>query len=378
MAEAHGRERTLGGTSEMTTSPTPAADSGQLRIAPDWLTDVLRAADVTDGVVQQVEIRPLDVASAVGELARLSLTYKSDGVEGPSTIIAKAPGSTETQRAMDAAMGLFARERFVYGELASALPVRLPRCYYAGSADGEEPMLLEDLRDLRMGDQVEGLDRVDAECLVEVLADMHARFWEQDPPGGDPSRLVSWTDPVFGAMLTQLVTSGVEALRARYAGRVGSSVLDAIEELAPDWANVLSRCAEGPQTFVHNDFRLDNIFFESDGEPVVIDWQLAGRCRGTQDVAYLLSGSMATDRLRDCWEQLLERYHAGLLAAGVRGYDLEKCRFHYRQSLLYTLAPGIALLGQMQLAGGDARGLADTLVLRTLTHADELDAFGTL
>jgi hypothetical protein len=74
----------------------------------------------------------------------------------------------------------------------------------------------------------------------------------------------------------------------------------------------------------------------------------------------------------------VERYHARLVANGVTGYDFRQCRFHYRQSLLYTLAPGIAMLGQMQLAGGDARGLADTLVLRTLTHAAELDALSTL
>jgi aminoglycoside phosphotransferase (APT) family kinase protein len=239
-------------------------------------------------------------------------------------------------------------------------------------------MLLEDLRGLRMGDQVVGLDRGDAERLVDVLADMHAAFWEVEPPGGDASRLVSWTDPVLGAMVTQLVTSGVATLRERYQGRVAAGVLDAIEEVAPDWGKVLARCAEGPQTFVHNDFRLDNVFFDQDGEPVVIDWQLAGRCRGTQDLAYLLSGSMATEALHDCWDSLVRRYHARLSAAGVRGYDLEQCRFHYRQSLLYTVAPGIAMLGQMQLAGGDARGLADTLVLRTLTHAADLDAFATL
>jgi aminoglycoside phosphotransferase (APT) family kinase protein len=239
-------------------------------------------------------------------------------------------------------------------------------------------MLLEDLRGLRMGDQVAGLHRADAERLVDGLADLHAAFWESGPPGGDASRLVSWTDPVLGAMLTQLVTSGVAALRQRYEGRVAPGVLDAIEEVAPDWATVLRRCAEGPQTFVHNDFRLDNIFFEPDGEPVVIDWQLAGRCRGTQDLAYLLSGSMATDALRECWDLLVRRYHARLSAAGVGGYDLDECRFHYRQSLLYTVAPGIAMLGQMQLGGGDARGLADTLILRTLTHAAELDAFATL
>lgn len=68
---------------------------------------------------------------------------------------------------------------------------------------------------------------------------------------------------------------------------------------------------------------------------------------------------------------------ARLSAAGIRGYDLDQCRFHYRQSLLYTLAPE-SRLGRMQLRGGDARRLADTLVLRTLTHASSLDAFATL
>jgi len=265
----------------------------------------------------------------------------------------------------------------VYAELASALPVRLPRCYYPGDPGRQEPMLLEDLQGLRAGDQVTGLDRADAERLIDVLASLHAAYWEAGPPGDDASRLVSWADPALGAMLTQLVTSGVTALRQRYAERVPARILTAIANAAPNWADVLRRCADGPQTFVHNDFRLDNIFFQPDGQPVVIDWQLAGRCRGTQDLAYLLSGSMPTDTLRDCWDVLLRRYHARLSAAGVRGYDLHQCRFHYRQSLLYTLAPGIAMLGQMQLRG-DTRGLADTLVLRTLTHASDLDAFATL
>jgi hypothetical protein len=248
-------------------------------IGPGWLTDVLRAAGVTKAAVWHIETHPLGVASAAGELARLSLTFEPMRQPGPVTIIAKAPGRGPTQRAMDAAMGLFARERFVYAELASALPVRLPRCYHVGDQGKNEPMLLEDLGALRAGDQVTGLDQADAERLIDVLAELHAAFWESGPPGGDPSRLVSWTDPALGAMLTQLVTSGVAALRQRYAGRAPAPILTAIAEAARDWAAVLRRCAEGPQTLVHNDFRLDNIFFQPDGQPVIIDWQLAGRCR---------------------------------------------------------------------------------------------------
>ena len=342
-------------------------------VTPEWLTDAM----AVDGAVQGVETAPMDVASAAGELARLTLTYEPASA-GPATVIAKAPGTGEIQQAMNAAMGLFSRERYVYAEVADALPVRLPRCYYAGDEQRQAPTLLEDLAHLRMGDQVAGLTQTDAERLVDVMAEMHVAFWETDPPGGDAGCLVSWADPTFAAMLTQLVTSGVGTLRQLYEGRVATGVLDAIEQAAPDWGKVLLRCSEGPQTFVHNDFRLDNVFFEPDGTPVVIDWQLAGRCRGTQDLAYLLSGSMAIDALRDAWEPLVARYHERLLAGGVTDYDLDECRFHYRQSLLYTVAPGIAMLGQMALAGGDERGLADTLVLRTLTHAAELDAFATL
>lgn len=362
----------------MTPASTAPAGSWIDAITPRWLTMVLRAAAVAEAAVLEIQTRPVGVASAAGDLARLSLAYEPGRPPGPATIIAKAPGAGPAQRAMETAMGLFARERYVYAELASALPVRLPRCYYPGNQGRQEPLLLEDLQALRAGDQVAGLGRADAERLTDVLAGLHAAFWETGPPGGDARRLVSWADPTLGAMLTQLVTSGVAALCQRYAGRAPDAILTAIQDTAPDWAAVLRRCAEGPQTFVHNDFRLDNIFFQPDGEPVVIDWQLAGRCRGTQDLAYLLSGSMPTDTLRDYWDVLLRRYHAGLAAAGVRGYDLQQCRFHYRQSLLYTLAPGIAMLGQMHLHGGDARGLADTLVLRTLTHASDLDAFATL
>jgi len=362
----------------MTPASTTPTGSWIDAITPRWLTTVLRAAGVAQATVRHVETRPLAVASAAGDLARLSLTFESGRAPGPATIVAKAPGTGPAQRAMEAAMGLFARERYVYANLAGGLPVRLPRCYYPGDPDEQEPLLLEDLAALRAGDQVTGLSHADAERLIDVLAGLHAAFWESGSPGGDAGRLVRWTDPALASMLTQLVTSGVTALRQRYADRIPAQILHQIADTAPNWAAVLRRCAEGPQTFVHNDFRLDNIFFQPDGQPVVIDWQLAGRCRGTQDLAYLLSGSMPTDELRESWDMLLRRYHARLSVAGVRGYGLEECRFHYRQSLLYTLAPGIAMLGQMQVRGDDARGLADTLVLRTLTHASDLDAFATL
>ena len=218
----------------MTPASPTAAGSWIDAITPRWLTTVLRGADVAEAAVLDIETRLLGVASAAGDLARLSLVYEPGRPPGPATIIAKAPGSGPAQRAMESAMGLFAREHYVYAELASALPVRLPRCYYPGDPGKQEPLLLEDLQGLRAGDQVTGLGRADAERLIDVLAGLHAAYWEAGPPGGDAGRLVSWADPALGAMLTQLVTSGVAALRQRYAGRVPAVILTVIRSPPPD------------------------------------------------------------------------------------------------------------------------------------------------
>jgi phosphotransferase family enzyme len=348
--------------------------SGQIpkalaRLDATWFTRVLQSP------VVDVTVEPLQIAGAAGELGRVLLEYETEEAPGPRSVIAKFRGTSETQQAMDAALGIFARERRFYAEAAPSLPLATPVCFHAGDGD-ESPLLLEDLRDLRMGDQVAGLGLPDAERLIDVLADLHATFWEKPIPG-DAGWTVSLRDPMFAGMLTQLITSGLPALKERYAGRVPDDVLAALEGAAPSWAEVLARCDEGPRTLVHNDCRLDNLFFRPDGTPVFIDWQLTGHTRGTQDVAYLLSGSLQPDVLRGAWEGLLRRYHERLGARGVAGYSFDECRRHYRQSLLYTLAPGVAMLGAMAIAG-DERGLADALVLRTLTHAAELDAFATL
>ena len=46
-------------------------------VGPGWLTDVLRAAGAAEAAVRHVEARPLAVASAAGDLARLSLAFES-------------------------------------------------------------------------------------------------------------------------------------------------------------------------------------------------------------------------------------------------------------------------------------------------------------
>jgi hypothetical protein len=338
-----------------------------------WFTRVLRAGGHSVAAVTDVAAAALTFAGNSADIARFTLSYVSGGAPGPGSVIAKIKGVRPTQVAMEAAMGLYEREARFYTELAPDVPLRAPRCYYAGDGT-EEPLLLEDLGGLRAGDQMRGLTVADAEALMDALGDFHAAYWEA--PAIRADWVASPAEGVFAEMIVHLVGSGVPALRARYQGRVADEVLDAVARIAPRWRELLSLCAQGPRTLVHNDCRLDNIFFDEDGAPVLVDWQLLARTRGTQDVGNLLAGSMDSADLRQNWEALLRRYHARLVARGVRRYGWEECRAHYRQNILYPLGAGIALLGNLD--NGDSRGLGDVIVLRTLAHCADLDSFSIL
>jgi hypothetical protein len=310
---------------------------------------------------------------ATTDMARLRVTYADDGDPGPSTLIAKLRGLRDVQRQMDLAMGLFEREARFYATFAGEVPVRTPRCWFVGDGD-TTPLLLEDLGGQRMGDQMQGMTVADAEATVDALADLHAAFWESDRLA--QPWLASPAEGVFAAMISQLVASGAPALAERYSDHVRGEVMSAIVERAPAWTGILARLVEGPQTLIHNDARLDNLFFSDDGIPCLIDWQVVARGRGTQDVGNLLAGSMDGDDLSAHWERLLRRYHDKLVACGVSGYSYDQCVEHYRQSVVYPLGAGMALLGAMDI--GDGRGLGDRIVTRCLRHISELESFKLL
>jgi hypothetical protein len=225
-----------------------------------------------------------------------------------------------------------------------------------------------------MGDQMDGMTLVDAESTLYALADLHSAFWQSERL--TETWLASPAEGAYAAMIGKLVLSGVPTLADRYSDHVPAEVMSAIVDRAPSWTEILAQLVEGPQTLIHNDARLDNMFFDGDGSPCLIDWQLVARSRGTQDIGNLLAGSMDADDLSAHWERLLRGYHDRLVANGVTGYTYNDCVEHYRQSIVYPLGAGMALLGDMDI--GDGRGLGDRIVTRCLRHVSELDSFKAL
>jgi Ecdysteroid kinase-like family len=343
------------------------------RLDRAWLDGVLREGGHISGSVASVRVEQVAFSGATTDMARLHITYVEADATGPHSLVAKIRGTKAVQAQMDQAMGLFERERRFYTEFADHVPVRTAGLFYAGDGDNA-PLLLQDLGGMRMGDQQHALSVADAAAMMDTLAALHATFWRA--PDLSAEWLVSPTEPVYCQMIAQVVASGAPVVAERFSGQVSDATLAAVTAAAKDWGHVLQRCAEGPQTLTHNDCRLDNIFFDGSGVPYLIDWQVPARTRGTQDVANLLAGSMNSDDLSDHWKDLLARYHEGLRAGGVSDYSKDQCLEHYRQSIIYPLGQGMALLGALDT--GDGRGLGEISVLRCLKHIEELDALATL
>lgn len=342
-----------------------------------WLDGVLRDAGHNQSKVTDLRVEPVALSGATTDMARLRITYADVG-GGPESLVAKIRGGKPVQVQMDQAMGLFERERRFYTEFAARVPVRTADLFYAGDGD-TTPLILQDLGELRMGNQQHGLAVDDAAAMMDNLAALHAHFWQS--PDLEAGWLVSPTEAVYRQMIAQVVASGASAVAERFAGQVSDDTLATVVDAAQEWDHVLTRCAEGPKTLTHNDCRLDNIFFDGPPSasaitPYLIDWQVPAVTRGTQDVANLLAGSMNIDDLAQHWKPLVIRYHDGLLAGGVSGYSREQCLQHYRQSVVYPLGQGLAMLGALDT--GDGRAVGEISVLRCLRHIEALDAFATL
>ena len=111
----------------------------------------------------------------------------------------------------------------------------------------------------------------------------------------------------------------------------------------------------GPQTLLHADPRLDNMFFGTD-EVALIDWQLILRGRGVADLCYLIGSSMEIPDQQRHWERLVRRWYDAVVAGGITDYSWEQALHDYRESLLSLLSGPMSLVGTFN--AGNERGAA--------------------
>jgi hypothetical protein len=157
--------------------------------------------------------------------------------------------------------------------------------------------------------------------FLDHMAAMHAEFWgageeiEVIPVMHRYLELSPWiaeTEAALGSsqLVPRLVGQGW-ALLADVAPRAAAVV----GPLSVDPGPLVEALERTPQTFVHGNWKLDNLGTDADERTVVLDWESSGRGAALSDLAWYLS--INCRRLPQSKEAAIQAYRAALERRGV-------------------------------------------------------------
>jgi hypothetical protein len=318
----------------MVTEPLPAAAD------PEQLTNAFRRA----GVRAEGRVRTVEVASSrptiLSHIFRLRLTYEEgDGVAaGPASVILKT--GPRDGRAVRSTAGR--QEVAFYTQVAAAMPSGLvPRCFDAhwDAETNAWHLLLEDLTDSHEHPTTWPLPPTQAQCeaILRARARLHAAWWD-DPRLG--VSVGSWRD---AAGMDALLRGFAEEF-TRFADRLGDRLPAERRDLYARFIDAAPRLAgrigsRRDLTIVHGDAHVWNCLLPREGgdDVRIFDWDSWNIGVATNDLAYMMAMHWYPDLRRQMEQPLLDRYHAALVAHGVRGYDRRMLDEDYRWSVLWLL-----------------------------------------
>jgi len=343
-------------------------------VTPESVTDSWLAAEL------KREVRDLKVtsfgegASIIGQVTRA--TFISAGER--QSVIIKFPSAAPENRGVAIHYNMYGREVDFYRGYAAQIPVRVPECLAVefNPESHDFVLVLEDLAGYRLGDQVEGASLEDARAAVTAIARMHAATWNLNLSG-----LVSHNNPAQVEGMQAGFELGWPVVLEKFKALIPEAALAKGSRMPANVGPLLDQMTQGPQSMIHADVRLDNLFFGSDpdtAEIALIDWQSVCSCCGEQDLAYFLTQSLSPELLRAEGDGLIERYHCELLANGVSNYSLADCRSRYRISATYLMCYAVVISGTLDLGNERGAALGAALLGRCLAALDDLDAFDLL
>ena len=353
--------------------------AGPHELTPQWLTHALRqTGTLTNATVGSFDAEMIaEGVGLLGQLARVSLRYEGSDAGAPRSLIAKFPAASEENRELASLFRFYEREVRFYEEIADEVELRTPRRYYStiSLATGEYVLLLEDLAPARVGDQLVGCSREEAELAIRELAKFHATWW--DSPRLEEIDWMPYINDPVNKSAEESYQNAWDPFLERFGDRLPQSVLPTAERLASNAANLLDQLAEPPRTIAHADYRADNLFFATPegGDPLaVIDWQISSRGRGVSDVAYFMSQSVQLEERRASEKDLLRTYHLTLMENGVRGYDFDQCLHDYRVGTLFGLVYPVISGGTLDLGNQRGVALVTAMLERSVAAIVDLDA----
>jgi thiamine kinase-like enzyme len=301
------------------------------QITPAWISQAFASRHPG---AEAVSVAVVDAHSGTTGRARLRVAWKPPA-DAPTAVFAKLAPTDPIQREMVISTGMGKREARFYAELASDVPVRVPKPYGSrwNEAGSAYLMLMEDVgaSGCRFPTWKDPAVPRYASGMMESLAQLHAHF--QQSPRFD--RDLAWIEPPMRSTIGPLLTKA--ALEA-----FGDDMPASFHEMARIYIDhtqaFCDRLDAGSPTLIHGDAHLGNLLLE-DGRIGLLDWACLAKAPGMRDVAYFLSNSISTELRRSQERELVGVYLESLERAGGMAPRFEEA---WRQYRLYAACGWIA------------------------------------
>jgi len=163
------------------------------------------------------------------------------------------------------------------------------------------------------------------EGFMDAMAAMHVRFWDPD----DEVDVVN-AERRYLELSPQMAAAEAELGSEHLVPKLVAQGWPMFAELVPGAAKVVlplvydprplvAAMADTPQTFVHGNWKLDNLGTHDDGRTILFDWEMPGRGTPLSDVAWYLA--INCRRLPISKEETVEVYRDALHRRGVDTAD---------------------------------------------------------
>jgi len=192
--------------------------------------------------------------------------------------------------------------------------------------------------------------------FLQHMAALHAAFWNCGPEVDVVPmmhrylELSPWTaeaEALVGSdhLVPQLIGKGWPVL-----AEVAPAAAAVVEPLASDPGPLVQALLTTPQTFVHSNWKLDNLGTDAAGRTVLLDWEQPGRGPALSDLAWYLA--INCRRLPESKEESIDAYRGALQASGI---DTEPW---WDRQLALSLLGGMVQFGWEKALGGYDEELA--------------------
>jgi hypothetical protein len=361
---------------------------GAGRVAADSIVSIVagraglprRVSDIDCAIVAQVMGKTVGSVSVLGSDAgtssRARLGLIGEGV--PESVFVKIGASSAATRLIGELGRLGHTEVRFYSQLAPAL-TGLPKSYGAAfdGWTGRYLLVLEDLPacSCEFPDTLHPISTDQASLIVELLAALHAAFWDRLPSDGRGP--LGWLYTPSGDVTSLLTGSLMNASFKRLAERATFAIDTPAETgrfIADNYRAVAALIDAPPHTVMHGDAHPGNVYFR-DGKAGLLDWQAVRRGHPSRELAYTLITSLTPEDRQAAQRDLLDVYRRALAASGGPELDREDLWLRFRQGALYGYVAPLITAG---MGGMQAESIAMEGLRRGVAALDDLDTIEAL